>query len=80
MKPTGIVCRVDDLGCIVIPKETRRTLRIQEGALTENIDSGGWVLMSYVAIEDALSFPIRWKPIIKITCRAFAQAGDFLIS
>ena len=31
MKATGIVCRVDDLGRIVIPKEIRRTLRIREG-------------------------------------------------
>ena len=31
MKATGIVRRVDDLGRIVIPKEIRRTLRIQEG-------------------------------------------------
>lgn len=30
MKATGIVRRVDDLGRIVIPKETRRTLRIRE--------------------------------------------------
>ena len=31
MKATGIVRRVDDLGCIVIPKEFRRTLKIREG-------------------------------------------------
>ena len=31
MKATGIVRRVDDLGRIVIPKETRRTLKIREG-------------------------------------------------
>jgi len=31
MKATGIVCRVDDLGRIVIPKEIRRTLKIREG-------------------------------------------------
>jgi len=31
MKVTGIVCRVDDLGRIVIPKEIRRTLKIREG-------------------------------------------------
>ena len=31
MKATGIVRQVDDLGRIVIPKETRRTLRIREG-------------------------------------------------
>lgn len=31
MKSTGIVRRVDDLGRIVIPKETRRMLEINEG-------------------------------------------------
>jgi AbrB family looped-hinge helix DNA binding protein len=31
MKATGIVRRIDDLGRVVIPKETRRTLRIREG-------------------------------------------------
>lgn len=31
MKATGIVRRVDELGRIVIPKETRRVLDIKEG-------------------------------------------------
>ena len=31
MKETGIVRRIDDLGRIVIPKEIRRSLKIQEG-------------------------------------------------
>ncbi len=31
MTATGIVRRIDDLGCIVIPKEIRRTMRIREG-------------------------------------------------
>ena len=31
MKPTGIVRRIDDLGRVVIPKEIRRTMRLQEG-------------------------------------------------
>lgn len=31
MKETGIVRRIDDLGCIVIPKEIRRSLKIREG-------------------------------------------------
>ena len=31
MKAIGIVCRVGDLGRIVIPKEIRRTLKIREG-------------------------------------------------
>ncbi len=33
MKATGIVRRIDDLGRIVIPKETRRTMRIRKGDL-----------------------------------------------
>ncbi len=35
MKATGIVRRIDDLGRIVIPKEIRRTLKIQEGSPLE---------------------------------------------
>lgn len=35
MKATGIVRRVDDLGRIVIPKEIRRTMAIQEGDALE---------------------------------------------
>ena len=31
MKATGIVRRVDDLGRVVIPKEIRRTMKINEG-------------------------------------------------
>ena len=31
MKATGIVCRIEDLGRVVIPKEIRRTMRIREG-------------------------------------------------
>lgn len=31
MKATGIIRRIDDLGRVVIPKEIRRSLRIQEG-------------------------------------------------
>ncbi len=30
MKATGIVRRIDDLGRVVIPKEIRRTMRINE--------------------------------------------------
>ncbi len=32
MKVTGIVRRVDELGCLVIPQEIRRTMRIRKGA------------------------------------------------
>ena len=36
MKATGIVRRVDALGRIVIPKESRRTLNIREGDPLDN--------------------------------------------
>lgn len=32
MRVTGIVRRIDDLGRIVIPKEIRHSLRLEEGA------------------------------------------------
>ena len=35
MKATGIVRRIDDLGCVVVPKEIRRTLRLREGTPLE---------------------------------------------
>ncbi len=48
MKATGIVRRIDDLGCVVIPKEIRRTMRIREGGpLTDNIDTFRQVLCRY---------------------------------
>ena len=36
MKATGVVRRIDDLGRVVIPKEIRKTLRIQERRSTWN--------------------------------------------
>ena len=48
MKETGIVRRIDDLGRVVIPKEIRRTLRIQEGDPLEIfIHDGGIFLKKY---------------------------------
>lgn len=35
MRPTGIVRRIDDLGRVVIPREIRRELGIQEGDALE---------------------------------------------
>ena len=44
MKATGIVCRIDDLGRVVIPKEIRRTLAIREGDPLEIYTTDGGVL------------------------------------
>jgi len=35
MRATGIIRRIDDLGRIVIPKEIRRSIRINEGDALE---------------------------------------------
>ena len=40
MKATGIIRRIDDLGRVVIPKEVRRTLHIQEGDPLELFTEG----------------------------------------
>ncbi len=45
MKPTGIVRRVDDLGRVVIPKELRRTLHIQNGDPMEIFVSENYVML-----------------------------------
>lgn len=53
MKATGIVRRIDDLGRIVIPKEIRRTMRINEGDPFELfLDNGCVVFKKYNAVEN----------------------------
>lgn len=49
MKATGIIRRVDDLGRIVLPKELRRTLGINEKDPVEIYTDGkGIILRKYV--------------------------------
>lgn len=56
MKATGIVRRIDDLGRVVIPKEIRRDMHIQEGDPLEiSITSDGIVLRKYVQSTEALA-------------------------
>ena len=52
MKSTGIVRRIDDLGRIVIPKEIRRTFRIEEGDPLEISTDGKYICFSkYVPVD-----------------------------
>jgi AbrB family looped-hinge helix DNA binding protein len=46
MKHTGIVRRIDDLGRIVIPKEIRRTYKIEEGDALEISTDGKYICFS----------------------------------
>lgn len=49
MKSTGIVRRIDDLGRVVIPKEIRRTMGVQDGDPLEiGVDGNKVVLWKYV--------------------------------
>ena len=53
MKATGVVRRIDDLGRIVIPKEIRRNLKINEGdSLEIFVDSSGIILKKYSLLDN----------------------------
>ncbi len=59
MKATGVVRRIDDLGRVVIPKELRRSLRIQDGDPLEIFtdDQGDVIFRKYdytECIEDSV--------------------------
>ncbi|MDD2627456.1 MAG: stage V sporulation T C-terminal domain-containing protein [Clostridia bacterium] len=54
MKATGIIRRIDNLGRIVLPKETRKSLKIKEGDMLEIYvqDSGAIILEKYEPIDN----------------------------
>lgn len=45
MKSTGIVRRIDDLGRVVIPKEQRRTLGVENGDPLEFFVNGEQIIL-----------------------------------
>lgn len=62
MKATGIVRRIDDLGRVVIPKEIRRTLRIQDGESLEIYtgSTGEIVLKKYSPMETIGEYAVKY--------------------
>lgn len=62
MKATGIVRRIDDLGRVVIPKEIRRTLRIQDGESLEIYTgvTGEIILKKYSPMEAIEDYAKRY--------------------
>ena len=53
MKATGVVRRIDDLGRIVIPKEIRRSLKINDGdSLEIFVDTNEVILKKYSLLDD----------------------------
>lgn len=45
MKSTGVVRRIDDLGRVVLPKELRRTLNVNEGDPLEIFIDGEQIIL-----------------------------------
>ena len=60
MKATGMVRKIDDLGRIVIPKEVRRTLRINKGDPLELfVDTNGNIVFKKYSLIGELSKLIK---------------------
>lgn len=73
MRVTGIVRRIDDLGRVVIPKEIRRTLNIQEGDPLEVFvgENGSVVFQKYeTPTEDKAAFAQKWLENNALSMRA----------
>lgn len=67
---SGIVRRIDELGRIVIPKELRRTMRLNEGDEMEISSEGEClILRKYSGIESVIST-------VKGVARSLAQATE----
>ena len=65
MKATGVVRRIDDLGRIVIPKEIRRNLKINEGDSVEIfVDNSGIILKKYSLLSDMVEMAIKLVDIV----------------
>ena len=66
MKATGIVRRIDDLGRVVIPKEIRRTMRIQEGDPLEiyTNNEGAVLFKKYSQVGDISEFADQYAQAI----------------
>lgn len=54
MRATGIIRRVDDLGRIVIPKEIRETLRIEDGEPMELFIEDDGVFFRKYSVKDCM--------------------------
>jgi AbrB family transcriptional regulator (stage V sporulation protein T) len=65
MKATGVVRRIDDLGRIVIPKEIRRNLKINDGdSLEIFVDNNGIVLKKYSLLDDMVENAIELVDVV----------------
>ena len=60
MKATGVIRRIDDLGRIVIPKEIRKNLKINEGdSLEIYVDDSNVIFKKYSILDNMISFSTK---------------------
>lgn len=66
MKATGIVRRIDDLGRVVIPKEIRRSFRINEGCPLEIFTDGDGevIFKKYSPVGELSSFAAQYAEVL----------------
>ena len=78
MKATGVVRRIDDLGRVVIPKEIRRTLRINEGSPLEIFTDkeGEIILKKYSPIGELSEFANNYADTLSKTTGHIACITD----
>lgn len=69
MKDTGIVRRIDELGRIVIPKEIRKTLRLNEGTQMEiyTTSSGELVFKKFSIISEIKDYSDSFCASLSVT-------------
>ena len=88
MKATGIVRRIDELGRVVIPKEIRKNLRINEGENIEIfVDGENIILKKFSVIKklgdlaqnftDAIYYFLKHNIIITDTDSVIASSGKY---
>jgi AbrB family transcriptional regulator (stage V sporulation protein T) len=83
MKSTGIVRRVDELGRVVIPKELRRTMRLQEGDALEIFTEGNMICLKKYQMMNGLEdmVQIQAKVLRNITgCKVIVTDTEKVIS
>lgn len=78
MKATGIVRRIDDLGRVVIPKEIRKTMRINEGSPMEIFTDrqGEIILKKYSPIGEMSLFAKEYAEVLAQTTGMLACITD----
>jgi len=79
MKSTGIVRRIDDLGRVVVPKEIRRTLNVEEGDPLELFIEDGNIVWKKYSFEDNYEKILNTKEQTEDTDAQFEAFGDNIV-